>query len=154
MMARDERGLALLFDALVFLTVLSMISALLLTPSPYTSSDPHQEMVSAFHRVMLSGEMPEGDGSALSRVSLADYLLLLSRDPSLLTPQVIQRVGLAVNGTLGELDGLGERAWWTLTVGEEVLIFGKEQLERSTSIYVHERSFGEGRVTCALSMTA
>jgi hypothetical protein len=150
---KEERGLALMVDALIFLTVLSVLSTLIMFPSPQTSSDPHQEMVTAFHCVMLRGEMPQGDGGALSRLSLADHLLLLSHDPSQLTPQGLERLDLAVNSTLMELEGMGLTAWWTLTVEEDVFVFGMDRDIASSSIYVHQRSFGEGRVTCALSLT-
>ncbi|MCG7844153.1 MAG: hypothetical protein MIO90_01825, partial [Methanomassiliicoccales archaeon] len=102
-MSKDRRGMAVLVDALLFLTALSVLSAFIMVPSGAVVQNEQDDMVRSFHSVMLAGEVPGDDGSALSRLSLASFLVMVSQD-HLLALSELSRIGSAVNGTLVELE--------------------------------------------------
>ncbi|TFG55985.1 MAG: hypothetical protein E4H30_05745, partial [Methanomassiliicoccus sp.] len=98
--SRDQKGMAVLMDAMLFLVVLSVLSAFLLMPGNDVSSERADETARTFHSVMLAGEIPYDDGSALSQASLEMYLIMISQDASFPSSFTLEIIGSAVNDTL------------------------------------------------------
>ncbi|HUT26508.1 MAG TPA: hypothetical protein VMW85_00465 [Methanomassiliicoccales archaeon] len=152
--SRDQRGMAVLMDAMLFLVVLSVLSAFLLMPGNDVSSERTNETARTFHSVMLAGEIPYNDGSALSQTSLEMYLIMISHDASFPSSFTLEIIESAVNDTLLEIKNMGMKAWWVLTVGGEDLIFGTPFDDGSLSLFTDLRSLStEGTVvSCSLTI--
>ena len=149
-MRRDRRGMAVLVDALLFLIVLTLMGAFLMVPENDPETDGTGERISAFHSVMLGGEVPGGDGSALSRTSLEDHLVLLSKNPEGVSSNELGRVGEAVNGTLGEMGSMGWDAWWVLSIDGTEHVFGRPHQGQDVSVHADRRELADGEVICTL----
>jgi hypothetical protein len=149
-MSKDRRGMAVLLDALIFLTALSVLSAFIMVPSGTVVQEERDDMVRSFHSVMLAGEVPGDDGSALSRLSLAAFLVMVSQDHILALPE-LGRIGSAVNGTLAELEDMGHNAWWVLSFDGEEHVFGRPCDEAVVSLFVDHRELrDDGLLSCSL----
>ncbi len=154
MMSRDRRGMAVLVDALLFLTVLSVLSVFLMAPSGTVGLEENDYMVRSFHSVMLAGEVPGDDGSALSRLSLASYMVLIALDHSI-TPEELSRVGMGVNGTLAELKDMGQAAWWVLSCDGQEFVFGRPCNDTTASLFADRRDLSDdGSLFCMLIVVA
>ncbi len=153
-MSRDRRGMAVLLDALLFLMVLSTLSALLMMPGSAPSVFDHGDMARSFHSVMLSGEVPGEDDSALSRVSLGAFLVIVAQSPSGLSSRELQRIGSAVNGTLMELSGMGNNACWVLGINGEEHIFGRPFLNETISQFADRRVLSDDEMLYCILMIA
>lgn len=149
MIRRDRRGMAVLLDAMIFLAVLTLVGAFLMVPGDDIDGDAHATDIRAFHSVMLGGEMPDGDGSALSRTSLEGYIVLLSRNGGAITPAGMARISLAVNGTLSEMSSMGMQAWWVLTMDGEEHMFGHRHQADDVSVHADRREVTDSAV-CVL----
>lgn len=149
-MRRDRRGMAVMVDAILFLTVLTLMGAFLMVPENDPETDDIGETISAFHTVMLRGEVPGGDGSAISRTSLQDHLVLLSQDREGASIHEMERVGQAVNGTLLEMGSMGLDAWWILSIDGAEHVFGRPHQDADVSIHADRRELADGRVMCTL----
>ena len=154
MISRDQKGMAVLMDAMLFLVVLSVLSAFLLMPGNDVSSERADETARTFHSVMLAGEIPYDDGSALSQASLEMYLIMISQDASFPSSFTLEIIGSAVNDTLFEIKNMGMKAWWVLTVGGDDMIFGTPYGDGSLSLFTDLRTLStEGKVvTCMLTI--
>lgn len=149
-MSRDRRGLAVLVDALIFLTVLSVLSAFLLVPSATSELGEKDHLVRSFHSVMLGGEVPGDDGSALSRLSLSSFLAVAAQD-RVISSIELGRIGSAVSGALTELKNMGQRAWWVLSLDGEEMEFGDVCDDTSASLYADRRNLSaDGTLFCLL----
>jgi hypothetical protein len=153
-MRRDRRGMAVLVDALLFLTVLTLTGAFLMVPEDHTETDGTGGTISTFHAVMLRGEVPGGDGSALSRTSLQDHLVLLSQAHEGVSIDEMGRIGQAVNGTLREMGSMGLDAWWVLSIDGTEHVFGRPYQDDDVSIHADRRELADGGVICTLFVIA
>lgn len=154
MMSRDRRGLAVLVDALLFLAVLSALSFFLMVPHGIAGTEEEDVPIRSFHSVMLAGEVPGDDGSALSRLSLTSFIAVMARDHHL-TPEELGRVGAAVNGTLAELEAMGHSAWWELSLDGKEFIFGRPCDDPSASIFADRRALSvDGSLFVTLMVAA
>jgi len=149
-MRRDRRGMAVLVDALLFLTVLTLMGAFLMVPENTSETDDTGERVGAFHEVMLGGEVPGGDGSALSRTSLEDHLVLLSQDHEGPSSYEMGRVEQAVNGTLREMGSMGWDAWCVLIIDWTDHVFGRQYPGQDVSVHADRRELADSAVICTL----
>lgn len=155
MMSRDRRGLAVLMDAMLFLVVLTVLSASIIMPGTSVNDEGRSEMAKSFHTVMLGGEVPGGDGSAMSRTSLSAYIILTSQDGPEPTAEELERIGMAVNRTIQEIESMGQTAWWTLVIDEEKYVFGQRCEGDGTSLYVDRRVLNDdSSVLCFLTIAA
>jgi len=153
-MNRDRRGLAVLVDALLFLAALSALSFFLMVPLGTAGPEEGRVMIRSFHSVMLAGEVPGDDGSALSRLPLKSFIAVMAQDRSI-TPAELGRVGTAVNGTLAELDAMGHSAWWVLSLDREEFIFGRPCIDPGVSIFADRRGLsGDGFLFVTLMVAA
>jgi hypothetical protein len=153
-MSKDRRGMAVLVDALLFLTVLSMLSAFLLVPSGMAEPEVRDDMVRSFHSVMLAGEVPGGDGSALSCLSLASFLAVVAQDHAV-TSAELSRIGSAVNGTLAELENMNQKAFWVLSIDGKEHVFGGQSNETNASRYADRRPLSDdSSLFCTLMIAA
>ena len=139
----------MLLDAMIFLAVLTLVGAFLMVPGGDVDEDAPATDVRAFHSVMLGGEMPEGDGSALSRTSLEGYIVLLSRNGGAITPAGIARISSVVNGTLSEMASMGMQAWWVLTMDGVEHVFGHGHQGDDVSVHADRREIADS-ATCVL----
>ena len=139
----------MLLDAMIFLVVLTLIGAFLMIPADNTDGDESVKDVRAFHSVMLGGEMPDGDGSALSRTSLEGYIVLLSRNGGAITTAGMARISAAVNGTLSEMSSMGMQSWWVLTIYDVEHVFGHGHQGDDVPVHADRREITDGAV-CAL----
>lgn len=149
-MSRDHKGMAVLVDALIFLTVLSVLSAFLLIPGVSSEPEEKGDLVRSFHSVMLSGEVPGDDGSVLSRLSLSSFLAVAAQDGTISGIE-LDRIRTAVNGTLVELKNMGEIAWWVLSLDGEELEVGETVNDMTASLYADRRELSaDGILFCLL----
>jgi len=153
-MSKDRRGLAVLVDALLFLTVLSVLCALLTVPNGTVGTEEKDDLVRSFHSVMLVGEVPGDDGSALSRLSLVSFITVIAQDHTI-TLTELNRVGAAVNGTLAELRDMGQAAWWVLSVDGQEFVFGARCNDTSVSQFADRRTLSaDGSLFCMMVVAA
>jgi hypothetical protein len=102
---------------------------------------------------MLGGEVPGGDGSAMSQTSLSSFIIMTAQDDDLSVFEM-ERLGMAVNGTLQEIENMGLSSWWTLSVDGEEHVFGQQDQSGAASIYVDRRVLSEEpRIVCTLTVS-
>jgi len=146
MVIKDEHGMAVLVDAVLFLAALSVISALMCVPHPAEEADETQAMVESFHAVMLVGET-SGNGSALSQTDLASFLVLAAMD-GVMSEEEVTHLDQASSGTLREANGIWRKVWWVVCIGDEERLFG-QSCDGREDVYADQRSLGYG-VVCTL----
>lgn len=114
-MRLDRRGLAGLFDALIFLTIASLVSVSLLSAlgAPSSAGDRQSERVDAAHVVLLRSTVPDAAGN---QISVEEIFML----------QLADRVDCGDNIT-GMLDLLlpGTEWRWTVESGPHNWTFGR-----------------------------
>lgn len=153
MMSKDRRGLAVLMDAMLFLVVLTVLCACLLMPNASLKEDWQVIPIKDYHTVMLGGEVPGGDGSAMSQTSLSSFIIMTAQDGDLSALEM-ERLGMAVNGTLHEIENMGLSSWWTLSVDGEEHVFGQQDSSETASIYVDRRVLSEEpHIVCTLTVS-
>jgi len=143
----DDKGMAVIMDALIFLVVLVLICAMITTSVPLEGEGSEDGTVRSFHTVMLEGEMYCDDGSALSHTTISEYLRLSLGAGQGMDDATRSILDAAISPGLSELSGMGWRAWWTVTVDGMETTFG--QIYHCDTIYADQRSLGNG-LTCTL----
>ncbi|MHC1680498.1 MAG: hypothetical protein AB9860_04510 [Methanomassiliicoccales archaeon] len=150
---RDRRGMAVLVDALIFLVALTILVAVTYSASDHGPSDDRAELLSSYHSVMLSAELPGGDGSSMSTATLGDFLIALSLGGA---PDEVQ-VGLVENmvkGTIAELEITEGRTWLMIELGSTTLQFGSVPPGEGGDLYADRRELGDGSVVSTLYLSA
>lgn len=145
---KDRRGMAMLVDAMIFLVALIVLGAVLSSSQTSDGPDESVETLRSYHSVMLSAQLPGGDGSSMSAATLGDYLIALSICGTLENEQVLL-VERMVNGTLAELLAQEGRAWLIIEVGSTELHFGSEPVDAG-EVQADRRELGDGSVTSTL----
>jgi len=149
---RDRRGMAVLVDALIFMVVLTLLIAVVYSASPKKISEDRTEMLRSYHSVMLAGELPAGDGSSMSIVTLAEYLIALSMTGAPEEGQVLL-IEKMVNGTIAELETTSGDTWLVIDLGSVVLHFGSHPSDGVGDVYADRRELGDGSVISTLFLT-
>lgn len=149
---KDRKGMAVLVDALIFLVAITLLSAVVLSTSHGVPDDDTMEVLRSYHSVMLSGEMPRGQGSSLSAVTLADYLMVLAIG-GLPNDEQSHLIGDMVNGTLVEMDKVSGDAWLIIEIGQTTLRFGSGPSGTNDGVYADRRELGDGSVASTLFMS-
>lgn len=147
---KDRRGMAVLLDAFLFLLAMSLLTVMVLDVPTSGVEDDRGEVLRSYHSVMLAGEMPIEGGSALSALSLAEYLVALSMSEGPLADGPIALINRAVAGTLLELTAIDERAWWELEVDGRTYVFGADVQGEVGDVHADRRELGDGKVICTL----
>lgn len=145
----DRRGMALLVDALIFLVVLMLTSAVIHASASHDDADDRGELLRSYHTVMLSAELPDGDGSSMSAVTLSDYIIALSLSDTL-DEQNARRIEKMVNGTIAELLTFNGRAWLVIEIGPTVLNFGSTPPGAGSDVHADRRDLGDGSAASTL----
>jgi hypothetical protein len=115
-MRNDRRGLAGLFDALIFLTVASVVSVSLLSALGGTSSagSEQDERVDAVHNVLLRSTVIDGRGNP---ISIEEEFKLNTGDRTGLEDNISAILDLLLPGS----------EWrWSVEHGPRVWTFGKD----------------------------
>lgn len=149
---KDRRGMAVLVDALIFLVALTLLVAAIYSVSSDDPSDDRADMLSSYHSVMLSGQLPGGEGSSMSTATLADYLIAISHAGAMVEEQV-NLVKAMVNGTLTELERTEGRTWLIIDLGYAQLQFGSSPPQEIDDVYADRQELGDGSVSSTLFMS-
>lgn len=131
-MRRDKSGMALIFDALVFLTIISVVSVALMNAVCIERDGSEEDnYVSEVHRTALACSF-EGEGLA-SLMTIEDMLVLsiLSNDMDRLE-EADRQLGEVLNGYLAPLYDFH----YKIVVGEATHCFGDENVLENDDIYV------------------
>jgi hypothetical protein len=153
-MSKDRKGLAVLMDAMLFLMVLTVLCACLMMPMASIKDEGPAISVKDYHSVMLGGEVPGGDGSAMSQTSLSSFIIMIAKDGAQLSAFEMERLEMAVNGTLQEMENMGLSTWWTLSVDGEEHVFGQKDSSGAAYLYADRQVLSEDPcIICTLSAT-
>jgi len=153
-MSKDRRGLAVLMDAMLFLVVLTVLCACLMMPIASVNDEGPAISVKDYHSVMLGGEVPGGDGSAMSQISLSSFAIMVAQDGAQLSAFENERIGMAVNGALQEMGNMGLSSWWTLSVDGEEHVFGQKDANGAGSLFVDRRVLSvDPCIICTLAVS-
>ena len=144
--------MAVLVDALIFLVVLTLLIAVIYSASPGKMSEDRTEMLRSYHSVMLAGEVSANEGSSMSVVTLAEYLIALSIIGAPEEEQVLL-IEKMVNGTITELEMTFGNTWLVIDLGSAVLHFGSDPSAEVGDVYADRRELGDGSVVSTMFLT-
>ncbi|KAF5056800.1 hypothetical protein DSECCO2_363490 [anaerobic digester metagenome] len=148
---RDHHGMALLVDALMFLVVLIILSAVISTSAPDHDPDDGSDLLRPYHTVMLTSELLDGNGSSMSAATLSEYLIALSLS-GVVDERDVRRIGNMVKGTIAELEFLYGKAWLVIEIGPKVLNFGSVPPDDGSDVHADRRELGDGSTVSTLFM--
>jgi hypothetical protein len=143
--------MALLVDALMFLVVLIILSAVISTSAPDHDPDDGSDLLRPYHTVMLTSELLDGNGSSMSAATLSEYLIALSLS-GVVDERDVRRIGNMVKGTIAELEFLYGKAWLVIEIGPKVLNFGSVPPDDGSDVHADRRELGDGSTVSTLFM--